>query len=166
MPSSSLVQINAYHSFFQMNAYLSFFYMNALLSVYMNLLLCTLPIYKFKCTMSSATLIWNVLTNFSCFQFEKETLTKDVEGGRVDKNSKATIFRVMSLIVIQAFTLTFIAEWGDRSQLATFLLAAKDVSTRFEWYVLYSIWLKRMGIVKIEGGGGSLHFLLPVIFLF
>ncbi|KAK7576275.1 hypothetical protein V9T40_012561 [Parthenolecanium corni] len=58
--------------------------------------------------------------------FEKETLTKDVEAGRVDKNSKVTILRVLSHIVVQAFTLTFVAEWGDRSQLATFLLAAKD----------------------------------------
>lgn len=49
----------------------------------------------------------------------------------MDKNSKVTILRVLSHIVVQAFTLTFVAEWGDRSQLATFLLAAKDVSIIF-----------------------------------
>lgn len=61
-------------------------------------------------------------------------MTKDVETGYVNKNSKAKIFRVLSHIVVQAFTLTFLAEWGDRSQLATFLLASKDVSIRYSKY--------------------------------
>lgn len=33
----------------------------------------------------------------------------------------------VSPIFIQAFTLTFLAEWGDRSQLTTIILAAREV---------------------------------------
>lgn len=34
----------------------------------------------------------------------------------------------ISPIFVQAFTLTFLAEWGDRSQLTTIVLAAREVS--------------------------------------
>lgn len=41
---------------------------------------------------------------------------------------------VVSPIFIQAFTLTFLAEWGDRSQLTTIILAAREVgSGSFSW---------------------------------
>lgn len=41
---------------------------------------------------------------------------------------------VVSPIFIQAFTLTFLAEWGDRSQLTTIILAAREVgSCSFRW---------------------------------
>ena len=33
---------------------------------------------------------------------------------------------MLSRIFIQAFTMTFLAEWGDRSQLATIILAARE----------------------------------------
>ncbi|XP_014251442.1 transmembrane protein 165-like [Cimex lectularius] len=55
--------------------------------------------------------------------FEKEALVGDIESGaRGQKN----VFLLVSKIVIQAFTLTFLAEWGDRSQFATILLAARE----------------------------------------
>ena len=38
------------------------------------------------------------------------------------------ILGVFSPILIQSFTLTFLAEWGDRSQITTIVLAASDVS--------------------------------------
>lgn len=34
-----------------------------------------------------------------------------------------------SPILLQAFTLTFLAEWGDRSQLTTIILGAREVCT-------------------------------------
>lgn len=37
------------------------------------------------------------------------------------------IFRFVSKIFIEAFMLTFVAEWGDRSQLTTIILAAREV---------------------------------------
>ncbi|XP_063900087.1 putative divalent cation/proton antiporter TMEM165 [Zophobas morio] len=48
----------------------------------------------------------------------------DVEEGKnflgIRKNKK---------ILIQSFVMTFLAEWGDRSQIATFLLAARENSS-------------------------------------
>jgi len=62
-------------------------------------------------------------------EFEKEALhkVKDVENGiSSDPNSKIKVIKVLSHIVLQAFTMTFVAEWGDRSQLTTIILAARD----------------------------------------
>lgn len=59
--------------------------------------------------------------------------TPDVEAG-----STATLLpqrkwhNVISPIFIQALTLTFLAEWGDRSQLATIVLAAREVLYRVQ----------------------------------
>lgn len=33
---------------------------------------------------------------------------------------------IMTRILVQAFTMTFLAEWGDRSQLTTIILAARE----------------------------------------
>lgn len=38
------------------------------------------------------------------------------------KSSKSIILRVL----LQAFSMTFLAEWGDRSQLTTIILAARE----------------------------------------
>ncbi|KAI5694444.1 hypothetical protein M8J76_004441, partial [Diaphorina citri] len=56
-------------------------------------------------------------------KFEKEALTGDVESG---KSYQAQTISLLSRVVIQAFTLTFLAEWGDRSQLTTIILAARE----------------------------------------
>jgi putative Ca2+/H+ antiporter (TMEM165/GDT1 family) len=43
---------------------------------------------------------------------------------RVRLGSKSLL--IVSKILIQAFTMTFLAEWGDRSQLATIILATRE----------------------------------------
>ncbi|KAL1460080.1 hypothetical protein WDU94_012019 [Cyamophila willieti] len=56
-------------------------------------------------------------------KFEKEALTGDPESG---KSYHTQTLSLLSRVVIQAFTLTFLAEWGDRSQLTTIILAARE----------------------------------------
>lgn len=81
--------------------------------------------------------------------FEKETSTSttllpDVESGIITVTEKAdadvnieteTPTRrqktknknsIISRVLVQAFSMTFLAEWGDRSQLTTIILAARD----------------------------------------
>ena len=58
--------------------------------------------------------------------------SKDVETGGGDHDTASIsklkrLFEMMiSPIFVQAFTMTFLAEWGDRSQLATIVLAARE----------------------------------------
>ncbi|XP_054261621.1 transmembrane protein 165 isoform X2 [Macrosteles quadrilineatus] len=58
-------------------------------------------------------------------EIEKEVhmMNTDPESGR---RRRQNILKVVSRIFLQAFTLTFLAEWGDRSQLTTIVLAARE----------------------------------------
>ncbi|CAI2349732.1 unnamed protein product [Caenorhabditis sp. 36 PRJEB53466] len=50
-----------------------------------------------------------------------------LEGGNtVNQSETKKIFLFTSRIFIEAFTLTFVAEWGDRSQLTTIILGARE----------------------------------------
>ncbi|TRY79108.1 hypothetical protein TCAL_06599 [Tigriopus californicus] len=51
----------------------------------------------------------------------------DVEAGSASNRRKEpSVISFVSKILIQSFTMTFLAEWGDRSQLATIVLAARE----------------------------------------
>lgn len=68
--------------------------------------------------------------NFYLFQFQR---TKLLNGPDVETGTSTTIpqkkwLHFISPIFVQALTLTFLAEWGDRSQLTTIVLAAREVS--------------------------------------
>ncbi|CAD6991406.1 unnamed protein product [Ceratitis capitata] len=52
------------------------------------------------------------------------SLVQDAESGVVRKIPKKSAAHVSMRILMQAFTMTFLAEWGDRSQLTTIILAA------------------------------------------
>lgn len=63
----------------------------------------------------------------------KEHLEDDPESGSGDRKRKAGVgflssflLLIFSKIFLQALTMTFLAEWGDRSQLATIVLAARE----------------------------------------
>lgn len=63
-------------------------------------------------------------------ELEKDELaavTQDLETGIIRGGKKhGRLFGLLSPVMLQAFTLTFLAEWGDRSQLATILLASRE----------------------------------------
>lgn len=54
------------------------------------------------------------------------TLVQDPESGVIRKNAKRSGAYMTSRIFMQAFTMTFLAEWGDRSQLTTIILSARE----------------------------------------
>lgn len=58
--------------------------------------------------------------------FQKEPLEEGGAGVRGRGGRRAGIFGMVSRIFLQAFTLTFLAEWGDRSQIATVVMAARE----------------------------------------
>lgn len=64
---------------------------------------------------------------FHSSQANKESArpTQDAEAGSV-KRLKTSPFAVLFRIFIQAFTMTFVAEWGDRSQITTIILSARE----------------------------------------
>ena len=58
-------------------------------------------------------------------QLNKDTRSsQDAEAGGARK--KASPFTLLFKIFMQAFTMTFVAEWGDRSQITTIILAARE----------------------------------------
>ena len=51
----------------------------------------------------------------------------DLEGGTTNNsNNTWTVLTFVSTIFVKSFMLTFVAEWGDRSQLTTIILAARE----------------------------------------
>ncbi|XP_053559934.1 transmembrane protein 165 [Bombina bombina] len=62
-------------------------------------------------------------------EFQRSKLlngTADVEMGAGTSAPQKRWMQFISPIFVQAFTLTFLAEWGDRSQLTTIVLAARE----------------------------------------
>ena len=59
----------------------------------------------------------------------QETST-DVEAGELDNGGERRARWLQDIrngVLLQAFTMTFLAEWGDRSQVTTVVLAATEV---------------------------------------
>lgn len=62
-------------------------------------------------------------------ELSKSESSKDLESGGVstrNPNSCSAILSFVSKIFLESFTLTFLAEWGDRSQITTIILAARE----------------------------------------
>lgn len=58
---------------------------------------------------------------------EEDSTASNLETGQATKSSNSSLlYTMLSRIFIQAFTMTFLAEWGDRSQIATIILAARE----------------------------------------
>ncbi|KAL4002911.1 hypothetical protein ACH3XW_5420 [Acanthocheilonema viteae] len=53
----------------------------------------------------------------------------DIESGGISVSNRSSMRAILSMIstlFLETFTLTFLAEWGDRSQLTTIMLAARE----------------------------------------
>ncbi|XP_045479960.1 transmembrane protein 165 [Harmonia axyridis] len=59
-------------------------------------------------------------------EYEKQAMLPDPELGVQKKAKPKSALLATSRILLQSFTLTFLAEWGDRSQLTTILLGARE----------------------------------------
>lgn len=53
---------------------------------------------------------------------------KDVTDSDVEKHKQKLSAYIKLRVLMQAFTMTFVAEWGDRSQITTIVLSATEVS--------------------------------------
>lgn len=58
------------------------------------------------------------------------SLVENLESGVSKRNAKKRPTYLTTRVIMQAFTMTFLAEWGDRSQLTTIILAASKVKKR------------------------------------
>lgn len=80
------------------------------------------------------------------FQRTKLLNGPDVETGTSTAIPQKKWLHFISPIFVQALTLTFLAEWGDRSQLTTIVLAAREVS------VLDHVYIKtRVSVAPFQG---------------
>lgn len=59
-------------------------------------------------------------------ELQKMSSTQDAESGVIRVPYRRVLYSFFSRIFIQAFVMTFLAEWGDRSQISTIILAARD----------------------------------------
>ena len=75
-------------------------------------------------THQSGHIIYQVVILILYLQAEKKS--KDIESGGSGGG-------LCSRILLQSFTLTFLAEWGDRSQITTIILGAREVRTWRCW---------------------------------
>lgn len=71
-----------------------------------------------------------VQRDLSSRENEYDKQLDDVETGVIRKNRMRTFKRKLMIFVsrifLESFTMTFLAEWGDRSQLTTIILAARE----------------------------------------
>ncbi|XP_077983734.1 putative divalent cation/proton antiporter TMEM165 [Glandiceps talaboti] len=57
---------------------------------------------------------------------KQATIVQDPESGIIRGGRTKKVFKFLSPIFLEALVLTFLAEWGDRSQITTIILAARE----------------------------------------
>jgi putative Ca2+/H+ antiporter (TMEM165/GDT1 family) len=74
-----------------------------------------------------APVVWGALVSargWAVFVCARACGSGDVESGTDKSPTQKNLRHGMWAVMTEAFTLTFLAEWGDRSQIATIALAA------------------------------------------
>lgn len=78
------------------------------------------------------------------FQIESQSM-KDASspepssGFKLPSSMRRILFTLFSRTYLQALTMTFLAEWGDRSQIATVILAAREVGYTLTNFIIIFI---------------------------
>ena len=75
----------------------------------------------------------NINHSFSLFYFVR-IVSPQLHSGSLEEGSggmggvrRGLVFGLLSPVFVQAFTLNVLAEWGDRSQIATVIMSAREV---------------------------------------
>ena len=102
----------------------------------------------------------------------QNTPVQDLETGIIRTPGRHFWYGILSTIFLESFTLTFLAEWGDRSQIATIILGAREVGF-VHWCFFYvwvggGWWLRALVLVSCQfpcRGNSTLHKWLQLYFL-
>lgn len=90
--------------------------------------------------------------SFSCWSGVDVFCEMCAKSARLFSSSSSAwlIFSFASRIFIEAFTMTFVAEWGDRSQLTTIILAAREnIGESFGLLSFFNLWYLSLQVSEL-----------------
>ena len=85
-------------------------------------------IFAYRNTIKRCNIVSMTLHYKFALLFQAEKNGTDAESGIVRTPQRRLLYTFFSRVFVQSLTLTFLAEWGDRSQIATIILGAREAS--------------------------------------